>query len=133
MNYSMISIGDIVTPYNEIKKCPHNVDDVNGAECQIIIKNEYKEGIIGLNVGEKIDIMYWLDGAKREVGISKSHCKQDKGKVFGTFALRTPFRPNPIGLAKLTIVDITDTMITVRGLDCLNGTSVIDIKPSIIG
>ena len=54
-----------------------------------------------------------------------------KSKIAAIISLRTPNRPNPIGLARLTIVDIEDGVIVVRGLDCLNGTNIVDIKPSI--
>lgn len=47
----------------------------------------------------------------------------------GTFALRSPVRPNPIGLSKVTLVRIEEGTVVVRGLDCLDGTPLIDIKP----
>ncbi|GAL31788.1 uncharacterized conserved protein [Vibrio maritimus] len=49
----------------------------------------------------------------------------------GTFALRTPHRPNPIGAAVVPIIALKGNVIIVRGLDCLTGTALLDIKPAI--
>ena len=49
----------------------------------------------------------------------------------GVFAMRTPFRPNPIGLSILKIISIKDTNIQVKNVDMLNGTPILDIKPYI--
>jgi tRNA (Thr-GGU) A37 N-methylase len=54
------------------------------------------------------------------------------GKMSGTFSLRSPHRPNPIGAATLPIEKIEKGIVTVKGLDCLDGTSLIDIKPAIL-
>ena len=52
--------------------------------------------------------------------------------MIGTFALRSPHRPNPIAVAVLPIVAIDSGSVSVRGLDCLNGTHLLDIKPAIM-
>ncbi|WP_067519062.1 tRNA (N6-threonylcarbamoyladenosine(37)-N6)-methyltransferase TrmO [Endozoicomonas ascidiicola] len=131
MDAQLVSVGTISTPYTTLSECPFNVDEQNGALCELHIAEEYREGITGLKVGEKIDIMYWLHNSERKVSVEKSHMKNDGDESFGTFAMRTPFRPNPIGLAKLTIVEVGDGSIFVRGLDCLDGTHIVDIKPAI--
>ena len=56
----------------------------------------------------------------------------EDGSAVGTFALRSPHRPNPVVAAVLPIVQISQGSVTVRGLDCLNGTALIDIKPAIL-
>nr|WP_049541422.1 TrmO family methyltransferase [Vibrio nigripulchritudo] len=111
--------------------CPHNVDDESGPICQLVLEPRYQFGIEGLNVGEKIDILYWLHNAERGEMLQVSAHRVDGDKPRGVFSLRSPNRPNPIGLAKLTIVEVTDGKVIVRGLDCLTGTKLIDIKPSI--
>ena len=51
------------------------------------------------------------------------------GTLIGTFALRSPVRPNPIGLSRVRIVEVGPGVVVVRGLDCIDGTPLLDIKP----
>ncbi len=128
MNNQIIFIGEITTPYNTIEECPNNVT-AQGIECQITVYNEYLMGLKGLCKGDKILILYWLDGANREVTVARS---AHDGTMSGTFAMRTPHRPNPIGAAVLEIESISNGVICIKGLDCLNGTKLVDIKPAIM-
>ncbi len=127
MNNELIFIGEIETPYKQLSGCPKNVG-IEGAICKVKIYDEYKEGLYGLQKGNKIVILYWLDKSSRTVSIAEGF--SGKGEL-GTFARRTPNRPNPIGLATLEIIGISENEISVTGLDCLDGTKLIDIKPAI--
>jgi len=126
MNTELKFIGHISTPYNTIEECPKNID-FEGPFCQISLDEEYKPGLTGLKAGQRILVLYWLGNAER--GVIQKETK-DRG-LAGTFALRTPHRPNPIGAAVIPIVAIENCVVTVRGLDCLSGTPLIDIKPAI--
>jgi len=84
----------------------------------------------GCQAEQRILILYWLEHAERSAIRQNS---RRTGELAGVFALRTPNRPNPIGVAVLPIEQITDGVITVRGLDCLNGTPLLDIKPAMSG
>ncbi len=128
MNNELIFIGEIKTPYKTPDDCPRNISSA-GPLCEISVYDEFGDGLCGLQKSQKILVMYWLDLSKRSVNISKSH---DGDEFLGTFAKRTPVRPNPIGVAVLEIADIIDNIITVNGLDCVNGTKLIDIKPAIL-
>ena len=118
-------IGHVETPYNSIDECPRNIDH-DGPLCRLIIDDEYQEGLLGLKTGQEILILYWFENVDRNVMRQES---KRTGKVIGTFALRTPHRPNPIGAATLPIQAVKGGCVSVRGLDCLNGTRLIDIKP----
>lgn len=120
-------IGKINTPYKAIEDCPNNIDS-DGPLCQVVVDDEYKDGLSGLTPGQKILILYWFDGVNRGINQQKS---RDCGKVMGTFALRSPHRPNPIGAAVLSIKKINDGEVVIKGLDCLDGTPLLDIKPAI--
>ncbi len=119
-------IGQINTPYLAIDTCPNNIQD-NGPVCEIALYDDYKEGLLGLSDGQDILILYWLGDASRNELVQTSRQQMVKG----TFALRSPNRPNPIGAAVLPIENIRNGVITVKGLDCLNHTQLIDIKPAI--
>ncbi len=123
----LLFIGEIETPYNTLEECPHNIQK-GGPLCRIKLFDNYKVGLFGLEKGQKIVVIYWLYGIDRTASVGMSHHMSGQ---FGTFAKRTPIRPNPMGLAVLDIEDIDESTITVRGMDCLNGTKLLDIKPAI--
>ncbi len=127
MENKIIFIGEIETPYKTIEQCPRNVS-ADGPECRIKIYEEFKDGLFGLKKSQKILVMYWLNLSERSAGISSAY---GDTQPLGTFALRTPVRPNPIGVGVVQIEDIQDNVIIVKGLDCLSGTKLIDIKPHI--
>lgn len=126
MNQQFSAIGHIRTPFKTIEECPRNVD-AKGALCHIIIDEAYVDGLFGLCRGDKIIILYWLDQSKFSTLTLPS---RKTGEIKGIFALRTPHRPNPIGVAEVTIDDIAANKISVRGLDCLDMTPLLDIKPA---
>ncbi len=127
MNRSVYFLGHIETPYTELKQCPRNIQP-GGPECRLIIKPKYTEATLGLKPGKEILILYWFDQVERDRLRQNS---RKTGEYAGVFALRTPHRPNPIGAAVLKIERIDNNIIYVRGLDCLSGTPLVDIKPAI--
>jgi tRNA-Thr(GGU) m(6)t(6)A37 methyltransferase TsaA len=127
MTPELTFIGTITTPYMTLEECPNNIQ-VEGPSCHITLYDEYKDGLVGLEVDQHVLILYWLNGADREIFVQQ---KGSDSPMKGTFALRSPHRPNPIGAAVLPIDKIGSGLVSVRGLDCLNGTQLIDIKPAI--
>jgi tRNA-Thr(GGU) m(6)t(6)A37 methyltransferase TsaA len=126
MRAQLAFIGHIETPYQTLEECPRNIDP-NGAPCRLVVESQYEEGLLGLGVGREILVLYWLEhGDRTRLRQSPPHI----GKLTGTFALRSPHRPNPIGAAVVTIDAISGNTIAVRGLDCVNGTPLLDIKPA---
>lgn len=128
MSTELRFIGQITTPYKSVSECPSNIQPDNGPMCKIKLDAEFQQGLLGLNTGDHILILYWLEGAKRDELIQSW---EEDTPTKGTFALRSPHRPNPIGVAVLPIKKIENGAITVRGLDCLNNTPLLDIKPAI--
>lgn len=126
MDVVVKAIGCIETPYEHIADCPRNIEP-DGPLCSLIIDDEFSEGLFGLETGRKILVLYWLD--KGEC-LSLRQTARSNGELSGVFALRTPNRPNPIGAAIVKIEKIENSVIQVRGLDCLNGTPLLDIKPA---
>lgn len=121
-------IGHIETPYYTLDECPSNIDP-NGPLCQLVIDDEYEDALLGLETGQEILILYWFEAADRNVTRQES---RKTGEVRGSFALRSPHRPNPIGAATLPIQAIDGGCVSVRGLDCLDGTRLLDIKPAMM-
>jgi tRNA-Thr(GGU) m(6)t(6)A37 methyltransferase TsaA len=123
---SLVFIGRIETPYSTLGDCPYNVNP-GGPLCRIVIDERYASGLVGIEPGARILVLYWLDRAKRDRPLV---AERRSGKVAGAFAARTPHRPNPVGAAVVTVEAVEGATLTVRGMDCVSGTPLIDIKPA---
>ncbi|MHA1270944.1 MAG: TrmO family methyltransferase domain-containing protein [Candidatus Helarchaeota archaeon] len=121
----MVEIKQIGVVVNEIEKSidPFKFKDVIS---KIIIDKEFEEGLYNLDKNEYIRIIYYFHKSpmpKKLIGISYFGSKE------GVFATRSPIRPGAVGLSTAKIVKIWKNEITVKGLDAINGTPVLDIKP----
>jgi len=91
---------------------------------------EFLAGLEGIHRGDIIVVLFWLDRADRTV--LRVHPRGDKSKPKrGVFSTRSPVRPNPIAVSELLVEDIQKNIVTVRGLDILDTTPIIDIKKQI--
>ena len=96
----------------------------------IEIHPKFIEGLDGIQKGDTIVVLFWLDRADRS--ILKVHPRGNKSKPKrGVFTTRSPVRPNPIAVSELLVEKISDNILTVKGLDILDMTPVIDIKKKI--
>ncbi|ACJ31267.1 Conserved hypothetical protein [Shewanella piezotolerans WP3] len=127
MTFELKPIGHIKTPYSDTISCPNNIQ-ANGPICGLMLDKAYQKGLTGLEVGQWILVLYWFENVDRDL-IQQPLAD---GTLIGTFALRSPHRPNPVVAAVVPIEKISQGCITVKGLDCLNGTALIDIKPAIL-
>jgi tRNA-Thr(GGU) m(6)t(6)A37 methyltransferase TsaA len=86
------------------------------------------QGLDGLAVGDDVIILTWLHRARRDV--LKVHPRSDPSRpLTGVFATRSPDRPNPIGLHRVTVRKIANNRIRMGPIEAIDGTPVIDIKP----
>jgi len=118
-------IGTIRTPWRDRKDCPRQ-GNTEGPECELVLDPVWHEGLKGLEDYDTIEVLYWLDQSRRDL-VRQS--PRSDGQTFGTFALRSPVRPNPIGTSMVKLIRIEQGTLIVRGLDCLDGTPLLDIKP----
>lgn len=119
-------IGRIRTPWKTPGECPKNSaarKDVVGA---IELDPRYTAGLKDIGLLSHLFLLYWLHHARRDLIIqAPSHAPEPRG----VFALRSPVRPNPIGLAVVELLDVEGTALKIRNIDCVDGTPLIDIKP----
>jgi tRNA-Thr(GGU) m(6)t(6)A37 methyltransferase TsaA len=118
-------IGEIRTPWPDRDACPRQ-GSYDGPECRLVVDPLWHPALEGLDKNEKIEVLYWLGLSRRDL-VAQS--PGNDGRTVGTFALRSPNRPNPIGTSLAQLVRIEDGVVTVRGLDCVDGTPLLDIKP----
>lgn len=118
-------IGVIRTPWVTRDICPRQGTE-DGPECRLVLDPVWQPALAGLEDYERIEVLYWLDRSRRDL-VTQS--PKGDGKTLGTFALRSPVRPNPIGTSVVRLVGIEGAEVIARGLDCLDGTPLLDLKP----
>ena len=118
-------IGRIRSPWATPADCPKNSRERREIGT-VEIDHRYAAGLKDLEGFSHAILLYWLDRARRDLIVQ---CPSHLGAPRGVFALRSPVRPNPIGLAVVEIVAIEGAHITVRNIDCADMTPLIDIKP----
>ena len=125
MDIDVKPIGFVKTDEKEIPHC-WKMSEVEGS---LVIDGNYQEGIKDLEVGQHIFVLFHYHKSPRfsEKDLIVDHPEYD-GK-FGVFSTHSAVRPNPIGMAFLEVTDVKSDTIRVRGLDIIDKTPILDIKP----
>jgi len=118
-------IGRIRTPWTTRAECPKNGGEAEAA-CTIELDPRYADGLADLATCSHLIVLYWMDRAPRHLVRQRP---RHYGVARGVFALRSPARPNPIALSVVVLLGIEGTRLSVRRLDCLDGTPLLDLKP----
>ena len=121
----LVFIGTIRTPWTSRLTCPRQ-GRADGPVCRIELFPPWDEALEGIERFERLEVLYWLHQSRRDL-VRQSPA--NNGETRGTFALRSPVRPNPIGTSIATLVAREGRVLLVRGLDCLDETPLLDIKP----
>ena len=120
-------IGTIETPYKRMEDCPNRHNKQEFLPCMLRLAPEFAPGLAGLEPGGKVLVLYWFHRARRDM--TQLPVREGvRDKPAGVFSLRTPPRPNPIAAQTVDILDVRDGVLEVVGLDCLDGTPLLDIK-----
>ena len=122
-------VGAIRSPWHP-GHCPKNLREARalGGVFAIDLLQSYRASLLGLVAGQSIIVVTWLGSARRD--LIQQHPSHRAGPT-GTFALRSPIRPNPIGLAvvRLLAIDAEAGRLTLDAIDMFDATPVLDIKP----
>lgn len=102
------------------------VSDVEG---MIIIDEMYTEGLRDIKIGEDIIVIFHFHKSKDFDSHHLIQTPPHKNEKLGVFSTCSPVRPNPIGMSVLKVLDIEENIIHVKGLDMIDGTPILDIKP----
>lgn len=97
----------------------------------IMLEEEYAGGLKGLEDFSHVTVLFYLDKAKyeKEKHLQRRPRNREDMPLVGIFAQRTKDRPNTIGMTAVEIVSVEERCITVKGLDALDGTPILDLKP----
>jgi tRNA (adenine37-N6)-methyltransferase len=118
-------IGTIRTPWRTRQECPKR-GSLDGPICSITVDERWREGLTDLAGHPRIQVLYWMHRARRDLVLQTPFSSM---QTTGTFALRSPVRPNPIASSIVELVAVKGATLEVRGLDCVDGTPLIDLKP----
>ena len=121
----LVFIGRIRTPWTARGTAPRQ-GSPDGPECRIELFEPWVAALEGLGQFERVEVLYWLHLARRDL---VRQCRSQDNRPRGTFALRSPVRPNPIGTSVVELLAIEGPVLRVRGLDCLDLTPLLDLKP----
>lgn len=120
---ALVFIGRIRTPFPDRAACPRQ-GSLSGPECRLELDEVWWPALKGLEAGMRVQVLYWLHFSRRDLVV-----QNPRGKLSGTFAIRSPQRPNPIASSVCMVERVEEGALVVRGLDCVDGTPLIDIKP----
>jgi len=122
---SLYFIGRIRTPWQSRAQCPKNTRE-SDAICTIELDPRWTPALKGLEIVTHVLLLYWMDRTRRDLVVQ---VPRHYGEQRGTFALRSPARPNPIAVSVACLVRIEGNALYVVGIDCLDNTPLLDIKP----
>jgi len=122
---SLIFIGRIHTPWTNRLVCPRQ-GRLDGPVCRIDIFEPWVPALNCIAEFDRLEVLYWLHESRRDLLLQSP---RNDGQARGTFSLRSPARPNPIGTSVVKLISIQGATLNVQGLDCLDGTPLIDLKP----
>jgi tRNA-Thr(GGU) m(6)t(6)A37 methyltransferase TsaA len=126
----LVYIGTVASPWTRREDCPKNMAAARerGGGARILVDKAFRGGLQGLEAYTHAVLLTWLHHAPRDLIVQKPRHAE---RPSGTFALRSPARPNPVGLhvVRLLSVDVAAGILELEAIDVLEGTPVIDIKP----
>ena len=118
-------IGVIRTPWETLAECPHR-GDADGPICRIEVHSAWAAALDGIEAYEQLETLYWMHLSRRDL-VRQSPSRN--GATKATFTIRSPVRPNPIGVSIVSLVRRDANALHVRGLDCVDRTPLLDLKP----
>jgi tRNA-Thr(GGU) m(6)t(6)A37 methyltransferase TsaA len=130
MEFSITPIGIIQTPFDNLKGLPIQPSGAAKVMGTIVMEKEYEQGLNDLDGFSHIILLYHFHESKGYNLMVKPFLDDHKRGLFST---RAPRRPNPIGLSIVRLIKREGNRLTIKGIDVLNGTPLIDIKPYVPG
>lgn len=126
-HYEVEAVGFVRSELTRLDTAPRQGDE-GAPEAWLDILPQAAPGLAGIAAGDELVILTWLHRAQRD--ILQVHPRGDLARpLTGVFATRSPDRPNPVGLHRVTVLDIAGASLRIAPLEAIDGTPIIDIKP----
>jgi tRNA-Thr(GGU) m(6)t(6)A37 methyltransferase TsaA len=127
LDYELQPIGWVESPLVDRAAAPKQGNE-GSPDAWLVIDARFSEGLRGLEVGDHVLVLTWLDRTRRDVLVVRPR-GNPANPLQGVFNTRSPDRPNPIGLHRVQILAIQGHRIQVRDLEALDRTPIVDLKP----
>jgi tRNA-Thr(GGU) m(6)t(6)A37 methyltransferase TsaA len=125
------AIGTVESSLIYFDSAPRQADE-DAPEAWLVFEPGMEEGLRNLRAGDLVLVLTWLDRARRD--ILSVHPRGDTSRPEeGVFSTRSPHRPNPIGVHRVTIAEVEGRRVRVEHLEAMNGTPILDLKPVLKG
>lgn len=127
VEYAVYPIGRVESSLVDRAQAP-NQSGKGVPDAWLVFEPSCRDGLRGLRAGRDILVLTWLDRAHRDVLVV--HPRGDvNAREQGVFSTRSPDRPNPIGVHRVTILSVDGIRMLVRGLEAVDATPIVDVKP----
>jgi tRNA-Thr(GGU) m(6)t(6)A37 methyltransferase TsaA len=125
--YTIEPIGFVRSELTRLEDAPMQGDE-GAPAAWLEIHPPVAPGVAGIKAGDELIVLTWLHLAQRDV--LQVHPRGDLSRpLTGVFATRSPDRPNPIGLHRVSVLEVADGSLRVSPLEAIDGTPIVDIKP----
>jgi tRNA-Thr(GGU) m(6)t(6)A37 methyltransferase TsaA len=130
-SYSIEPIGFVRSELTRLEEAPMQGDE-GAPEAWLELTPQAAPGLLGIQAGDELIVLTWLHLAERDV--LQVHPRGDLSRpLTGVFATRSPDRPNPVGLHRVSVVEVGEQKLRVAPLEAIDGTPIVDIKPVLAG
>lgn len=126
-SYTIEPIGVIHSPLTSREEAPMQGDE-GAPDAWLDLSPALAEGLLGIAPGDDLIVLTWLHQAQRDVLQVHPRDRLDM-PLRGVFATRSPDRPNPIGLHRVSVLEVDGHRLRVAPLEAIDGTPIVDIKP----
>ena len=124
-------VGVIRSSLTQLEDAPMQGDE-GAPEAWLELMSMAAPGLMGIRVGDELMVLTWLHLAQRDV--LQVHPRGDINRpLTGVFATRSPDRPNPVGLHRVSVLEVSGRKLRVAPLEAIDGTPIVDIKPVLSG
>lgn len=114
----------------EVEQVPRHwtVSDAKGS---IVVEEQYREGLKDIKPGQRIVVLFYFHQSPSFTHDLLVQKPKHSSEYLGVFSICSPVRPNPLGMSIVEVIGIEDCVIHIKGIDMLDGTPVLDIKPAV--
>jgi tRNA-Thr(GGU) m(6)t(6)A37 methyltransferase TsaA len=119
-------IGRIVSSLRDVADAP-NQGSEGAPEAWLEVDARFAAALMGIETGDELIVITWLDRADRSV-LQVHPQSNPKNPLAGVFATRSPHRPNPLGIHRVTVAGVDGTRLRVGPIEAVDGTPVVDVK-----